>query len=120
MKNIYVLEDDNDIREIIEILLTEEGYSVSGFATATSFKNEMKSSEPDIIVLDVMLPDGNGLDICNDLKSNIRTKNIPVIIMSANTNISLMKEKCKAEGFISKPFDIDDFVNRIDVYAKLD
>ena len=112
-KTIYVVEDNDDIRELVEYLLEIEGYQVSGFPNATTFKDKIKNSVPDAIVLDIMLPDGNGIDICNQLKSTLATGNIPVLLMSANTNVAMISSESKADDFISKPFDIDDLVNRV-------
>lgn len=112
-KTIYVVEDNDDIRELVEYLFEMEGYKVFGFPNATTFKEQIVIAIPDIVVLDVMLPDGNGIDICNKLKSTTATENIPVLLMSANTNVALMNKQSKADDFISKPFDIDDLINRV-------
>lgn len=112
-KCIYILEDNDDIRELISYLLAEENYEVYGYPTVKSFKNKMLYASPDLVVLDVMLGDGNGMEVCNELKSNQRTHNIPVLMMSAHANL---QSGCKAEDFISKPFDINDFVKKVDHY----
>ena len=112
-KNIYVVEDNDDIRELVGYLFESEGYGVNSFATATEFKAHIITALPDIFVLDVMLPDGNGLDICNDLKNAPATQAIPVLLMSANTNLTFIGEESKADDFISKPFDIDELVGRV-------
>ncbi|WP_113652906.1 response regulator [Pedobacter namyangjuensis] len=112
-KNIFVLDDNDDIRAIIEEILKEEQHEVSGFDTVESFRKGIQFAQPDLIILDVMLTDGNGLDICDELKENRRTQHIPIIMMSANTIYSDAKKKCETEDFINKPFDIDDFVNRV-------
>lgn len=117
-KNVYVVEDNDDIREMIEYLLSAADYNVSGYATASAFKEKLKGTHPDVIVLDVMLPDGNGLEICSQLKSNQLTREIPVLLMSAHAHIDQVNDFCQADEFISKPFDIDDFVRRINKYAK--
>ncbi|TDG34847.1 response regulator [Pedobacter changchengzhani] len=118
MKKVYVLEDNDDIREIIEFLLVDGGYNFTGFPNAKSFFQGIEGNTPDIFILDIMLPDGNGLDICRDLKERQDTKNVPVLMMSANTDMMTTKNRCKAEDFISKPFDIDDFVGRVDHLLK--
>ncbi|MDQ7948095.1 MAG: response regulator [Pedobacter sp.] len=115
-KCIYILEDNDDIRELISYLLTEENYEVHGYPTIQSFKKKMSIAPPDLVVLDVMLGDGNGLDVCDELKSDQRTQCIPVLMMSAHAGLADVKPKCRAEDFISKPFDINDFVRRIDRY----
>ncbi|WP_316789919.1 response regulator transcription factor [Pedobacter frigoris] len=115
-KCIYVVEDNAAIRDVIEFMLTEELYDVVVSPNATEFWEQMQKHIPDMIVLDVMLPDGNGMDICNQLKCNIKTHNIPVMVMSANNNINKVKSKCTADDFINKPFDLDDFATRIEYY----
>jgi DNA-binding response OmpR family regulator len=117
-KCIYILEDNDDIRELISYLLIEEDYDVRGYPTITSFKNEMAGSHPDMIVLDVMLTDGNGLDVCEEMKADKRTNDIPILMMSAHAYMGEVKQHCDAEEFISKPFDITDFVSRIDRYLQ--
>jgi DNA-binding response OmpR family regulator len=115
-KCIYILEDNDDIRELISFLLIEEDYDVHGYPTVKSFQKEMIQGRPDMIILDVMLTDGNGIDVCDKLKSNEQTQDIPVLMMSAHTYLKDIKKNCSAEDFISKPFDISDFVNRVDHY----
>jgi len=115
-KCIYVVEDNPNIREIIEFLLIEELYEVKTCPNTNDFWLQMSKHLPDMVILDIMLPDGNGLDICNTLKRNIKTHDIPVMMMSANNHLNAVKAKCDAEDFINKPFDLNDFVNRVDKY----
>ncbi|MNY28824.1 KDP operon transcriptional regulatory protein KdpE [compost metagenome] len=77
----------------------------------------MQLRTPDMIVLDIKLPDGNGLEICRELKSSIKTHAIPVMMMSADNYLSKVKSRCVADEFINKPFDINDFANRIEYYV---
>jgi DNA-binding response OmpR family regulator len=116
-KCIYVLEDNPGIRDIIEYLLIEEDYEVFAYANASTFWKQMNSSIPDMVILDIMLPDGNGLEICNQLKSNAKTHDVPVMMMSANNHLSHVKSKCPADEYINKPFDLNDFANRIERYV---
>ncbi|MCX2574936.1 response regulator transcription factor [Pedobacter sandarakinus] len=115
-KRIYVVEDNPSIREIIEFLLTEELYEVKAFPNSATFWQNMQQGYPDFIILDIMLPDENGIDICNKLKRNIKTHSIPVMMMSANNHLNAVKSKCTAEDFINKPFDLNDFASRIERY----
>jgi DNA-binding response OmpR family regulator len=110
---IFVLEDNREIRELIEYLLASSGYDVQSFECAEDFYMGIGNSRhPDLIILDVMLPDGNGLSICEDLKANETTKTIPIMMMSANESRAGAKQ-AGAEDFIAKPFDISTFVNRV-------
>lgn len=112
-KCIYIVEDNAAIRDVIEFMLTEDEYDVVASPTASDFWKHMELRKPDMIVLDVRLPDGNGVDICNKLKSDVKTYSIPVMMMSANNYLNKVKWGCVAEEFINKPFDINDFSNRI-------
>ncbi len=112
-KRIHVLEDDKDIAFIIEFLLKDEGYEIQVSSTFSELKTKLTDSIPDLFILDVMLPDGNGIDICRDLKTDVFTKHIPVIVMSANVNSKALSEAVSPDDYISKPFDLDYIENRI-------
>lgn len=112
-KRICILEDNDMIREIISFILEEEHYEVLAYASVTEFINRNKKIQPDVFLLDVMLPDGNGLDVCNDLKSDKLTHDIPVVMMSANYKAKEIECACDAQDFIPKPFDVQDFVARV-------
>lgn len=114
VKRIHVLEDDTDIRYIIEFLLKDEGYELQLSSSFSELKSKLKDSVPDLFILDVMLPDGDGADICSDLKSDLFTKHIPVIVMSANDQNKEKSITAGADDYIKKPFDIDYIVSRID------
>jgi DNA-binding response OmpR family regulator len=116
-KKICVLEDSEDIRELIGIVFTEEKFDVISFSTVNEFYSGYRKVEADVFLLDVMLPDGNGLDVCNSIKNDLATKEKPVVIMTANSGIHNMNQLCNAEDFISKPFDIDDLVKRVSYHA---
>jgi len=113
MKQIHVVEDDQDIRHIIEVILEEEGYIVKTFADATSFHKGMGESIPDLYLLDVMLPDGSGIDLCNEIRTTKSIKDIPIIIMSAHAKADLILDQCSVNDFITKPFDLNDILFRI-------
>lgn len=115
-KNIYIVEDNEDIRDLIGYILVGDSYDVTMYPDATSFTKAIELAHPDVIVLDIMLPDGNGLDICRRLKSDQQYADIPVILMSANAQKHEMYDEVCAEDFISKPFNIDDFQHRVERY----
>ncbi|MFC3199031.1 PleD family two-component system response regulator [Parapedobacter deserti] len=112
-KAIHVLEDDVDISELITFLLVEQGYDVSVFSNIASLARQRAEQLPALLVIDVMLPDGNGLDICETWKSDPATRHVPILLMSAYEDYKHdARAKC-AEGFISKPFDIKAFLNEV-------
>ncbi|WEK21274.1 MAG: response regulator [Candidatus Pedobacter colombiensis] len=110
---IHLVEDDEDIRFIIEYVLVEEGYEVEAFATAAAFYSGLLVHRPNLIILDVMLPDGNGISICHKLKSEAATLNIPIIIMSAHAAEKSALDEAGADDFISKPFDLNHFIHQV-------
>ena len=113
-KYIHVVEDNEDIRYIVEFFLMDFDYEVQLSANAKEFIDSLKGPLPDLYLVDVMLPDGNGLEICNHIKHNEDTRHIPVIIMSAHSNKNEIKRDSLADDFISKPFDLNDLVAAIE------
>lgn len=113
-KRIHVLEDDQDIRYIIEFLLKDEGYELQLSSSFAELKSKLNDALPDLFIIDVMLPDGNGIEICDDLKTDMFTKHIPVIVMSANPGSKEKSVTACADDYISKPFDLDYVVTRIE------
>lgn len=114
MKTIFILEDETGIRDALQLLLSFENYDVRSFSTVDAFNKRDKSVVPDIFILDVMMPDGLGTDVCNQLKEEPETSNIPVIIISAHAKAENVINSCKADEFIAKPFDIDDVLAKIE------
>lgn len=110
MKEIYLVEDDEGIRELLEFLLMSKEFKVKSFSSAGEFQRGLAAGIPDLILLDIMLPDGNGMELCREVKENTNTENIPVVLMSAHTDITITH--C-ANDFVAKPFDIDDLLDRI-------
>ena len=80
MALIYIVEDDDNIREIETIALKNSNYMVKDFARASDFYKALEVLLPDLVLLDVMLPDENGCDIVRRLRSNTVTKRLPVIM----------------------------------------
>jgi DNA-binding response OmpR family regulator len=111
MKEIFIVEDDDGIRELIEFLLVSEQYAVKTFPSAKAFNKIVPKETPDPFLLDIMLPDGNGLDLCNKLKKNNVTSDIPIVLMSAHADLN--RTTCEADDFITKPFDVDELLKRI-------
>ncbi|PTS91660.1 response regulator [Pedobacter sp. HMWF019] len=112
-KTIFVLEDDHDISAVFDILLKNEGYTIESSSSFSELRTLLKRQVPDLFILDVMLPDANGIDICKDLKQKEITKDIPVIMMSANARSKQMSIQAGADDYIAKPFDIKEVVEKI-------
>lgn len=115
MTTIYIIEDDQNIREIETFALKNSGYHVIDFERAKEFYKELDKKLPNLIVLDIMLPDENGLDIVKTLRRRVDTKNIPVILVSAKTS-ELDKVKgldIGADDYLCKPFGVMELISRV-------
>jgi DNA-binding response OmpR family regulator len=113
MKKILIIEDEKDIVDIATIILEDEGYEVSSFTEFNDFETKVTDSQADLVLLDLNLNGYSGEQICRYIKGNKHLKQTSVVLMSANKNIREVKEEAGADGFICKPFDLDDFINTI-------
>lgn len=113
-KRILVVDDDDGIREVINLILEMEGYEVTELDNGHEVTSEALRLQPDVILLDVMLGDMDGRDICKHLKDSAGTRDIPVIIVSATHSFHTLREKmCGANDYLSKPFDVSELVDRV-------
>ncbi len=112
---IYILEDDENIREIESYTLRTNGYETEDFDTPQAFYNALTEKKPDLIILDIMLPGEDGLTVLKTLKANNAYAEIPVIIISAKTT-ELDRVKgldLGAEDYLCKPFGVMELVSRV-------
>lgn len=114
-KLIQVIEDDEAIRDVIEYILQQSDYDVTVASNAKEFKINLFKTLPDLILMDVKLPDGNGIQLCRKLKQSLDTRHIPVIIMSAHATAEESSRQAFADDFISKPFELDELIRRIEL-----
>ena len=115
MATVYVVEDDKNIREIETFALRNTGYQVDDFACAKDFYEAVAEGNPDLVLLDVMLPDEDGLDIVKKLRSRQETKQIPIILVTAKTT-EIDKVKgldIGADDYMTKPFGVMELISRV-------
>lgn len=115
MALIYVVEDDINIREIEVFALKNSGYSVHDFECARDFYKRIQEKVPDLILLDIMLPDEDGLHIVEKLRSRTDTRRVPIIMVTAKTT-EIDKVKgldIGADDYITKPFGIMELISRV-------
>ena len=112
---IYLVEDDDNIRKLVSYALTKEGYDVKGFAVPSEFWNEIKTEIPDLVMLDIMLPQEDGLSILKKLRTMHETEDLPIIMLTAKdsefdkvTGLDL-----GADDYISKPFGMTELISRV-------
>lgn len=112
---IYIVEDDNDIRELEVYALKNSGYDVKGFEDAASFYNECAKELPELLILDIMLPNESGLNILARLKSDPLMKNIPIIFVTAKSSeLDVVKGlDMGADDYITKPFGVMELISRV-------
>lgn len=115
MALIYAVEDDNNILEIEVFALKNSGYQVEGFVCAKDFYKKLDEKYPDMILLDIMLPDEDGLEIVRKLKRRPETKKLPIIFVTAKTG-EIDKVKgldAGADDYLTKPFGVMELIARV-------
>lgn len=115
MSLIYIVEDDKNILEIESFALKNSGYDIRGFALAKDFYQAMEEFLPDLILMDIMLPDEDGLNILLKLRNNPTTRKLPIILVTAKTS-EIDKVKgldFGADDYMTKPFGVMELISRV-------
>lgn len=115
MATIYIVEDDVNIREIERYALKNSGYEVEEFESGAQLFARMKKALPSLLLLDIMLPDEDGLEILSQIRSQKDTAGIPIIMVTAKTS-ELDKVKgldLGADDYITKPFGVMELISRV-------
>lgn len=112
---IFLVEDDENIRELVVYTLNNTGLHAQGFGTPSAFWAEMKNAKPELILLDIMLPEETGLSILEKLRNNKETKKVPVIMLTAKgSEIDKVRGfDLGADDYIPKPFGMMELVARV-------
>lgn len=112
---IYIVEDDNSIRELIAYTLESMNIKAMGFAHPKDFWSAMENSKPELILLDIMLPEEDGISILKKIRGNSKTKKIPVILLTAKSSEydKVLGLDSGADDYVAKPFGIMELIARI-------
>lgn len=112
---IAIVEDDNSIRELVCYTLKNTGFEACGYENGKTFFNSLSDKIPEILLLDIMLPGEDGITILKKLKANERTRNIPVIMLTAKSTEydKVIGLDSGADDYIAKPFGMMELVSRI-------
>ena len=115
MALIYIVEDDTNIREIENFALKNSGYQTQDFGNAKEFYRAVKEKKPDLALLDIMLPDEDGMEILQKLRKNPETKRLPIIMVTAKaTELDRVKGlDLGADDYIIKPFGVMELISRV-------
>ncbi|MCS7280300.1 MAG: response regulator transcription factor [Desulfobacterota bacterium] len=111
---VFVLDDEADICELIRINFTKERYRVKTFTSAESFFYQIVKEIPDLIILDLMLPDMDGFEVCKKLKKSEKYSRIPVIMLTAKVDETdkIVGFEVGADDYVTKPFSIRELLAR--------
>ena len=118
MPEILIIEDERPIAELLKYSLEREGYAVRMAHTGSDGLAAVESALPDLILLDLMLPDMDGLDICRQVTQQ---RKVPIIIVSAKNDQvdKIIGLEYGADDYITKPYDVDEFVARVNAQLRL-
>jgi DNA-binding response OmpR family regulator len=112
-KKIMILEDDEATAELLKFYIQEEGFDVIVSTRGNNFLKKVREYQPDLITLDVLLPDANGFTILKELQNNESTRNIPVIFITVREDEKEKGIMMGASGYIIKPFNEKELKNTI-------
>ena len=115
MKKILIVDDNEFIVEVMSYILTNKGYEVMALTNGGDVFDSVKKNHPDLVILDDELPGMNGRDVCQLLKLNQSTQNLPVIMCSGNDDIDdSLKQDGAPNDVLHKPFDVDALVGKVE------
>lgn len=115
-KNILIVDDDKSILDSLSLVLQESGFNVQAIIKGEQALKAVSLNRPDLILLDVLMSGKDGREICRSLKTDDKTKNIPVIMISAHPTAFKNLEKIGADDFLAKPFELEDLLRKIEKY----
>ncbi len=108
-QRILVAEDDQVVLDVLRLILEEEGYAVEAVADEATLR-AFPHGYPDLLFLDIWMSGWDGGDLCRELKCGEETREIPILLCSANRDGERIAREAGADGFIAKPFDMDDLL----------
>ena len=114
-ERILFVEDEPDIQELVRHNLSNEGYSVDCTGSGENALSKLKEYKPDLVLLDLMLPGMDGINVCKNIKSNSRTHDMPIIMLTAKREENDILEgfKAGADDYMTKPFSVRELSCRI-------
>jgi len=114
MSKIVLVDDSKDLLEVLKFFLEEKGYEVKTATNEYELQSIIKSFSPDLIILDIYLRGEDGREICKELRRNQETQYLCIIIFSASANSLLNYKEYGADGYIEKPFGLNEIVDKIE------
>ena len=119
IRRILVADDDPNLRELLVLNLLAEGFEVEAYDNGEDALRNVASMQPDLVVLDVMMPERDGLSALRGIKEDPRTQHIPVVLLTARATDAEVWQgwEAGADYYITKPFDIDELLRFIGYLA---
>ena len=119
-QKILIIEDEPDIRKTLEYNISIEGYHVVGASSLLEAKSQIESDSFSLILLDLMLPDGSGLDLCREIKSDKEKSSVPIIILTAKDDEvdKVVGFELGADDYVTKPFSVRELILRMKAVLK--
>jgi DNA-binding response OmpR family regulator len=119
-RKVLVIEDEPVIAEMMSILLEMGGYKVISLADTGMARRRLHEKEVGLVLLDLQLRGEDGQSMCNYIKTTEDIKHLPVILVSANTDLPQIAEHCGANDHIAKPFDLNFFMDKVKAHCLLE
>jgi two-component system alkaline phosphatase synthesis response regulator PhoP len=115
MKKIAIVEDEADLRDLLKLHITREGFEPVPFQNGDSFLDFIRQGQVDLVLLDIMLPGTDGLSICRILRSEDKTRNLPIVLLTAKgTELDIVVGlELGADDYITKPFSTRELIARV-------
>ena len=112
---IYLVEDDNSIRELVAYTLQSAGFQAEGFEKPSVFWHALESQMPDLVLLDLMLPEEDGISILKKMRQDPKTKKMPIILLTAKSSEydKVMGLEYGADDYVAKPFSMMELLARV-------
>ena len=118
IRKILLIDDDPSISEVLQMFFEEEGYRVKSYEDGSDIELKIKKTNPDVLLLDYMLPGKNGAEIAKSLRKKQSSKGLPIIMIAANKINKREAKEAGVDEFLEKPFDLYELLNTVKSYVK--
>ncbi len=114
-KQVLIVDDDNAVRTLICMALSEEGYEVSSACTGLEALRRVDTLQPDLVISDVVMPDLSGVEMLEGLRNRRETKDVPVILVTASEDKTIFAKgvSLNARHYLNKPFELDQLLLKV-------
>jgi CheY-like chemotaxis protein len=117
-KKIMICDDDQGILDVVEMMLEIEGYTVIKESNSSNLLNKIRHTPPDLLLMDLWMPVLSGDQVLKTIRKTKELEDLPVIILSASVDGSQIASSAGANGFIAKPFNMEDMIRTINHFIK--